>query len=207
MILEELEKLTQEPVGAEELKKATDYTVGSFRLGLESTMSLGQRAGESLLTLGEIEPIESVVEKLRAVTADDVMRVAQRLCSREKAALALVGPEVREDSSDWSCWQRIGDLGILPKGCDATVHIMVDGKGWQGRYPFASAPWVADARGLFFCSGRPALDVCPGFLSRKGERPFRRTKGLLIAAPSISSDLPDRASSYPPGPEDDRNDV
>jgi predicted Zn-dependent peptidase len=98
VILDELEKLTQERVGDEEMKKARDYTIGSFRLSLESTMALGQRSGESLLTLGTIEPIESVVEKLRAVSADDVIRVAQRVLRREKAALALVGPELPEES-------------------------------------------------------------------------------------------------------------
>jgi predicted Zn-dependent peptidase len=85
-------------VGDDEMKKARDYTVGSFRLSLESTMALGQRSGESLLTLGEIEPIESVVEKLRAVSADDVLRVAQRVLRRDKAAVALVGPELPEQS-------------------------------------------------------------------------------------------------------------
>ena len=97
VIMQELEKLAQEPVGADELKKATDYTVGSFRLSLESTMALGQRAGESLLTMGEIEPIEDVVAKLRAVTADEVMRVGQRVVRRERAAIALVGPEASEE--------------------------------------------------------------------------------------------------------------
>jgi predicted Zn-dependent peptidase len=98
VILVELEKLTQERVGDEELAKARDYTVGSFRLSLETPMALGQRAGESLLTLGEIEPIESVVEKVRAVDADDVMRVAQRVLRRERAALSVVGPEVEEEA-------------------------------------------------------------------------------------------------------------
>lgn len=98
VIMEELEKLCSEPVGPEELKKAIDYTVGSFRLSLESTMSLGQRSGESLLTMGEIEPIEAVVEKLRSVTSTAVLRVAQRVIRRELAALALVGPEADEES-------------------------------------------------------------------------------------------------------------
>jgi predicted Zn-dependent peptidase len=97
VILEELETLTAEPVGDEELQKAKDYTVGSFRLSLESTMALGQRAGESLLTLGEIEPIESVVAKLRAVTSEDVLRVASRVLRQEKAAVALVGPETLDE--------------------------------------------------------------------------------------------------------------
>ena len=65
-------------------------------MGRASAMALGQRAGESLLTLGEIEPIESVVEKLRAVSADDLLRVAQRVFVREKAALAVVGPSIEE---------------------------------------------------------------------------------------------------------------
>jgi len=97
VIFAELEKLTQEQVGDDELTKARDYTVGSFRLSLESSMALGQRAGESLLTMGEVEPIENVVEKLRAVDAGDLMRVAQRLLLREKATLAVVGPEVKEE--------------------------------------------------------------------------------------------------------------
>ena len=96
VIFEELEKLTEEEVGQEELTKARDYTVGSFRLSLESSMALGQRAGESLLTLGEIEPVESVVAKLRAVTAAEVKRVAKRILKRERAALAVVGPSVEE---------------------------------------------------------------------------------------------------------------
>jgi predicted Zn-dependent peptidase len=98
VILEELEKLTQERVGDDELAKARDYTVGSFRLGLETPMALGQRAGENLLTMGEIEPIESVVEKLRAVDAEDLMRVAQRVLRRDRAALSVVGPEVEEEA-------------------------------------------------------------------------------------------------------------
>jgi predicted Zn-dependent peptidase len=59
-------------------------------------MALGQRAGESLLALGEIEPIEEVVEQLKAISADDVLRVAQRLLVREKVSLAVVGPDVDE---------------------------------------------------------------------------------------------------------------
>ena len=98
VILDELEKLASERVGADELTKARDYTVGSFRLSLETPMALGQRAGESLLMLGEIEPIETVVERLRAVDADDLTRVAQRLLRRERTALSVVGPDVEEEA-------------------------------------------------------------------------------------------------------------
>ncbi len=98
VILEELAKLTEELVPEDELVKARDYTVGSFRLSLETPMALAQRNGEQLLTLGEIEPIETVVQQLESVTAEDVQRVAQRLLVREKAALSVVGPDLNEES-------------------------------------------------------------------------------------------------------------
>jgi len=92
VIRDELYRLTTEPVGDEEMTKARDYAVGSFRLGLESTMALAQRAGESLLMTGEIEPVDDVVAALAAVTADDVQRVARRLFRPGAFAMAVVGP-------------------------------------------------------------------------------------------------------------------
>jgi len=92
VIREELQKLVDEAVGEEEMAKVRDFSVGNFRLGLETSMALGQRAGELLLTMGEIEPIESVVEKLRAVTPDDIRRVARRILQGAKPTLAVVGP-------------------------------------------------------------------------------------------------------------------
>jgi predicted Zn-dependent peptidase len=97
VIIGELGRLVNEPVPDEELQKARDYAVGSFRLGLESTMSLGQRAGEALLTMGEIEPVEDVVAKLRGVTAADVQRVARRLFHSDNLAMSVVGPQMDVD--------------------------------------------------------------------------------------------------------------
>ena len=47
--------------------------------------------------MGEIEPIESVVEKLRAITADDILRVARRIVQAGKLVLAVVGPDVQSE--------------------------------------------------------------------------------------------------------------
>jgi len=100
VILEEVFKLCEEPVPEAEMTKARDYTVGTFRLSLETPMALAQRAGESLLTMGEIEPIEDVVAKLKAVTAGDVMRVARRLFRREGVSAAVVGPGAGQDEME-----------------------------------------------------------------------------------------------------------
>jgi predicted Zn-dependent peptidase len=96
VIFEQLTRIAEELVGEDELARAREYMVGNFRLGLESTMALGHRAGESLLTMGEIEPVESVVAKLSEISAEDVIRVARRLLLLDRAAIAVVGPDVTE---------------------------------------------------------------------------------------------------------------
>ncbi|MEO9256379.1 MAG: pitrilysin family protein [Tepidiformaceae bacterium] len=95
--MEEAEKLADTPVPAEEMRKAKDHNIGRFRLSLETAFAHGQRQGELLITKGEIESIESVVEQVEAVTADDVIAVAKRILQRERLHCAVVGPKLDED--------------------------------------------------------------------------------------------------------------
>ena len=97
VILEEVFKLVDEPAPEDELTRARDYTVGNFRLSLETTMALTQWTGENLVTMGEIEDVDEVVSKLSAVTAEDVQRVARRLFTRDNVAMSLVGPKADPD--------------------------------------------------------------------------------------------------------------
>jgi predicted Zn-dependent peptidase len=92
VIRDELLKIAAAPPSEEETARARDFSIGNFRLGLESTMALGQRAGEALLMTGEIEPIEEVVERTAAVTPDDVQRLAARLFRPGAFSAAMVGP-------------------------------------------------------------------------------------------------------------------
>src|SRR5690606_21341574 len=100
VILAELRKLVDEPMGEEELQRTKDYAVGSFRLSLEPPMALGQRWGNQLLQDGEIEPPDVTVERLRAVTSEDIQRVAQRVIGPGAFALAVVGPSASADRLD-----------------------------------------------------------------------------------------------------------
>ena len=99
VIMAELRRLVTEPVGEEELRRTIDYAVGGFRLSLETPMSVGQRLGDQLLQDGEIERVEESVAALRAVSADDVRRVARELFAAPPA-LAVVGPSASADRLD-----------------------------------------------------------------------------------------------------------
>ncbi|MEX2229219.1 MAG: pitrilysin family protein [Dehalococcoidia bacterium] len=100
VILAELNRLVDEPMPEPELQRTKDFAVGSFRLSLETPMSVGQRRGNQLLHDGEIEPPDLTVERVRAVTADDVRRVAARVFGPKQYALAVVGPSASEDELD-----------------------------------------------------------------------------------------------------------
>lgn len=95
--LDEAERLANDTVSDEELRKAKDHNIGRFRLSLETAFSLAQRHGELLMTNGEIETIEETVEQVEAVTADDIRAVAQRLLDRSKLHASVVGPNIDAD--------------------------------------------------------------------------------------------------------------
>lgn len=92
VIIDELEKLTSEPVGEEELVKAIDFTSGNFRLDLEDSMSVSRWTGTNILTTGDLEDVEETVNRFRSVQPQDIMQVAQRLFDRRKMSMAVTGP-------------------------------------------------------------------------------------------------------------------
>ena len=96
VIVAELQRAASEPVGAAELQRAKDFAAGTFRLSMETPMALGQHFGTQLLQDGEIELPGEAVERLRAVDADQVQAVAQRLFGGDYA-LAVVGPSASAD--------------------------------------------------------------------------------------------------------------
>lgn len=91
-ILEQLERIVDEPVSAAEMEKARAYTVGRIELRMEESGAVASWLGHGELLYGEIKTVEEVVARLDAVTADDVLRVARRLLRPEHACLAALGP-------------------------------------------------------------------------------------------------------------------
>ena len=100
VVIHELRRLVDEPVGEEELQRTIDYIAGSVRLSQETARAVGQRNGNQLLMDGELESIEDAVAALRSVTAAEVQRVAKRVIGPGEIALAVVGPSASSDELD-----------------------------------------------------------------------------------------------------------
>jgi predicted Zn-dependent peptidase len=91
-IREQLERVVQEPVGAVELDRALAYTRGRLELRMEETSAVASWLGTGESLLPRILSVEEVVERLESVTADDLLRVARRFVSADRARLAVLGP-------------------------------------------------------------------------------------------------------------------
>ena len=91
-IAAELRKIAAEPVPADELEKARNFTKGRFVLQLESPQGLILFGMRKEVLEGRAPDPEEVLAGVDAVTGDDVQRVARDLITDEKLRLALIGP-------------------------------------------------------------------------------------------------------------------
>lgn len=95
-ILVELGRITREPVDAEELRRAKEYSKGRMALRLEDTHSVASWIGGQELLLGRVYELDDVMARIDAVTAEDVQRVARDLFRSDALRLAVIGPNKDE---------------------------------------------------------------------------------------------------------------
>ncbi len=91
-ILGELRKLRDEPLTADELQLTKELRKGRLLMGLEDSRSVASWVGSQEATYGEIRTPEEVMERIEAVTIDDVQALAQEIFREDRLSLALVGP-------------------------------------------------------------------------------------------------------------------
>jgi predicted Zn-dependent peptidase len=95
-IKEEIDRLRTAPVSGEELSKTKEYLVGRLFMGLESSDAVAQwYAGQAVLN----QPLKSPEEaerELRAITADDILRLAKDYLVPERFHMAFIGPKAEK---------------------------------------------------------------------------------------------------------------
>jgi predicted Zn-dependent peptidase len=91
-VANELKKITDEAVPADELEKARNVAKGRFVLQTESPHGLLMFGLRREVLEGEAAEPEEILAGLDAVTAEDVQRVAQDVIGGHGLNLALIGP-------------------------------------------------------------------------------------------------------------------
>jgi predicted Zn-dependent peptidase len=87
----EIDTVLTEGVTAAEVRVAIGYLTGATELGLEDSGSRMTRLGRMLLSTGTVVSIDEQLERLHAVTVDDVDRVLAGVL-RSPRSVAAVGP-------------------------------------------------------------------------------------------------------------------
>lgn len=90
-IIEEMNKLKNESISEEELKKTQAQIKGNLFLGLESVSARMSRLGKTELSFGKVKTAEEAVEKLEKVTIADVQRVMEQLWIKDKISILTLG--------------------------------------------------------------------------------------------------------------------
>jgi predicted Zn-dependent peptidase len=91
-ILNELDRLRQEPVPVAEIQKAREYVKGRLVLGLEDSGAVSVWYGGQAVLLDKMLSLDEVLAAYDAVTAEDMQRLAQTLFAGDHLYLAAVGP-------------------------------------------------------------------------------------------------------------------
>jgi predicted Zn-dependent peptidase len=88
----ELRRIGDEPLPAPELRRAKDHLKGRLVLGMESSGTRMNRIGRAVLTGTELLTVDELVERVEAVTADDVQALAREHWSPDGMSAAAIGP-------------------------------------------------------------------------------------------------------------------
>ncbi|GAC1389013.1 MAG: pitrilysin family protein [Ktedonobacteraceae bacterium] len=92
-IITELKRLCEIPVPADELRRIKAYVRGGIVLGLEGTQQVASWLGSQECLHNSVRDIDAVIALVEAVTAHDILRVAQTCFAPEWRRLAIIGPD------------------------------------------------------------------------------------------------------------------
>jgi predicted Zn-dependent peptidase len=87
----ELDKLLADGITAEELDRSKENVKGRVVLALESTTARMNRLGSSVLADMPVLTVDEVVDRIDAVTLDDVAALARELYAPERLSAAGIG--------------------------------------------------------------------------------------------------------------------
>jgi len=93
LIMKELEKLNTKPVSHAELNRTKAQLKGSMMLSLESIPNRMMRLGSSELFFNSVNPIDSILRQIDAVTQDDIQAVAHELFVEDELSTVVFQPE------------------------------------------------------------------------------------------------------------------
>lgn len=92
IIMKELGRLKRSYVSKNELRRAKDYYLGQFLLGLEDTLDNALWYGERILYGGDLPDVSRIRSEIEKVTEEDIQNISRKFFKNSDTHLALIGP-------------------------------------------------------------------------------------------------------------------
>jgi len=102
IIIKELAKIKSKAVLSSELRRGKEFYIGQLRLALEDTLDHMFWIGEPTLHLNKTYDFPEILKEIRAISPEDLRRVAKGVFKSETARLAIIGPS-KEESKLHAC--------------------------------------------------------------------------------------------------------
>ncbi|MEX0931712.1 MAG: pitrilysin family protein [Candidatus Paceibacterota bacterium] len=96
VLLSELKRLTVEKVDESELKKVKEYLIGTYLLRMETSDAVGQSFGFEECLKHSVKGVAETIAEVKAVTGEDIKRVAKKIMKNDRLNLAIIGSGVDE---------------------------------------------------------------------------------------------------------------
>jgi predicted Zn-dependent peptidase len=90
-VVNEFRNLKTQPVPEEELRRAKDQLKGSLMLSLESSTSRMSNLARQEMYFDRFQDLDELIEKIEAVTQDDLQQLAQEFFKTELVAVTALG--------------------------------------------------------------------------------------------------------------------
>ncbi len=92
VLIQEFKKMRDEEILEKELKKAKDFLIGNFAIGLETSDDIADYFGFQELLKEKILYPKDYIKKIKAVTVKDIQKVLKEIMKEKNLNFALIGP-------------------------------------------------------------------------------------------------------------------
>lgn len=99
VILQVLGKIIKKSVPAEELRRAKDYYLGQFLMGLEDTLDHLLWVGEKVLYNEGVPNRQDIAKEIEKVEAADIQKTARQIFQTSHLNLTMIGPQKEKEQN------------------------------------------------------------------------------------------------------------
>ena len=92
LVMKEMEKLRTKKLGIVQLQMSKDQTIGQMAMAEENYAALMLVYGKSLIDHGKIEPLDSIFDRIRSTTAEDLQEIAQEIFNPDQLSFLTYIP-------------------------------------------------------------------------------------------------------------------